>query len=68
MICSVSDVYTKFKNLASEVILPCSIHIYIYIYIRGIGYMDVVEALLRYRYATNIFLQISKKMFHTSKY
>jgi hypothetical protein len=28
---------------------------------RGIGYMDVVEALLPYRNATNIFLQISKK-------
>jgi hypothetical protein len=26
---------------------------------RGVGYMDVVEALLPYRNATNIFLQIS---------
>jgi hypothetical protein len=28
---------------------------------RGVGYMDVVEALLPNRNATNIFLQISKK-------
>jgi hypothetical protein len=28
---------------------------------RGTGYMDAVEALLPYRNATNIFLQISKK-------
>jgi hypothetical protein len=28
---------------------------------RGVGYMDAVEALLPYRNATNIFLQISKK-------
>jgi hypothetical protein len=30
---------------------------------RGVGYVDVVEALLPYRNATNIFLQISKKCF-----
>jgi hypothetical protein len=30
---------------------------------RGVGYRDVVEALLPYRNATNIFLQISKKGF-----
>jgi hypothetical protein len=30
---------------------------------RGVRYMDVVEALLPYRNATNIFLQISKKNF-----
>jgi hypothetical protein len=29
---------------------------------RGVGYMDVVEALLPYRNATNIFLQISKNV------
>jgi hypothetical protein len=29
--------------------------------IRGVGYMDAIEALLPYRNATNIFLQISKK-------
>jgi hypothetical protein len=28
---------------------------------RGVGYMDAVEALLPYRNATNIFLQISKR-------
>jgi hypothetical protein len=31
-------------------------------HIRGLGYMDVVEALLPYRNATNIFMQISKKI------
>jgi hypothetical protein len=30
---------------------------------RGVGYMDVLEALLPYRNATNIFLQIKKKCF-----
>jgi hypothetical protein len=30
---------------------------------RGVGYMDVVEALLPYRNATKIFLLISKKCF-----
>jgi hypothetical protein len=30
---------------------------------RGVGYVDVVEALFPYRNATNIFLQISKKCF-----
>jgi hypothetical protein len=37
---------------------------------RGIGYMDVVEALLPYRNATKIFLPIFdfEKIFHTSKY
>jgi hypothetical protein len=30
-------------------------------FIRGVEYMDVVEALFPYRNATNIFLQISKK-------
>jgi hypothetical protein len=33
--------------------------------IRGVGYMDVVEALLPYRNATKTFLE---KIFHTSKY
>jgi hypothetical protein len=32
-------------------------------YTRSVGYMNVVEALLPYRNATNIFLQISKKCF-----
>jgi hypothetical protein len=29
----------------------------------GVGYMDVVEALLPYKNATNVFLQISKSCF-----
>jgi hypothetical protein len=36
--------------------------------IRGVGYVDVVEALLPYRNATNIISANLKKMFHTSKY
>jgi hypothetical protein len=37
---------------------------------RGVGYMDVVGALLPYRNATKIFLPIFdlEKVFHTSKY
>jgi hypothetical protein len=37
---------------------------------RGVGYMDVVEALLPYRNATKTFLPIFhlEKIFHTSKH
>jgi hypothetical protein len=39
------------------------------IIIRGVGYMDVEEALLPYRNATKTFLSIFnlEKIFHTSK-
>jgi hypothetical protein len=42
----------------------------IHVSIRGVGYIDVVEALFLYRNATKIVLPLFdiKKIFHTSKY